>query len=483
MKVTIKILLLIFLLGFNSLFSQSTEQILQKGSDTRLLQPITVTIGGNFVVTGSFTAFATQRLDHFITQLFNETMERSLGNISQFEVLKKMNDEFAKYPLRDIVLKRMNGQIIKIDLFKYRLSGDFSQNPYLMNDDVIIFPGNDENTNFIDITGAVNKPLKFQFVEGDKLSDAIIFAGGINPAYNSVTVAEISRLHEKGNREELITVSINEDFSLNRGDRIRILFDENSRKDYKVLVIGEVNSPGYIHITRDNTTIKDVIRKAKGFTSGAWLERSELLRGTNETEILKMNSLRESFEKDKNFNMLFTEKLLNEVNLEQLKLFRMADTFPEDSMVVIIDNALRVLQSKSIIDFTKINSDTSADGSYKVSDGDIIVVPRKEEMVYVFGQVNNPGFVRYENGKKYSHYLNKAGGLGERAEDEIKLIKGDSYAWITADEYSVVDAGDFIYVPKNVPVSFDYYLRAIGSISSVVTAIATVILILLQSSK
>lgn len=483
MKMTIRILLLIFLFCVNSLFSQTNDQILQKGSDTKLLQPITVTIGGNFIVTGSFSAFASQRLDHFITQLYNEAMERSLGKISQFEVLKKMNDEFTKYPLRDIVLKRMNGQKIIIDLFKYRLSGDFSQNPYLMNDDVIIFPGYDEKTNFIDITGAVNKPSKFQFVEGDKLSDAIVFAGGINQAYSGVTDAEISRLHENGNREELITVSIQGDFLLKRGDRIRILFNENNKKDYKVLVVGEVNSPGYIHITKDNTTIREVIQKAKGFTSSAWLDRSELLRGTNETEILKMNSIRESFEKDKNLNMLFTEKLMNEVNLEQMKLFRMADTFPEDSMVVIIDNALRVLQNKSIIDFTKINSDTSSDGSYRVSDGDIIVVPKKEDLVYVFGQVNNPGFVRYENGKKFNHYVMKAGGLGERAEDDIKIIKGDSFAWITADEHSTVDAGDFIYVPKNVPVSFEYYLRAIGSLSSVVTAIATIILIIVQSGK
>jgi protein involved in polysaccharide export with SLBB domain len=482
MKVLIKIFLVIAV-TINTAYAQKTEQLLQKGSDSRLLQPITVTIGGNFIVTGSFTALATQRVDHFITQVFTEAQEKSIGNISQLEILKKINEQFSKYPLRDILLKRINGSEMKIDLLKYRMTGDFSLNPYLMNDDVIIFPGYDERTNFVEINGAVNNPIKFQFVDGDKLSDALLFAGGINTAFENVTIAEISRLHDKGTREEIIKVNLADNFNLVRGDRIRILYEENNKREYKALVLGEVNTPGYVYITKDNTTIKEVINKANGFTQNAWLERAELMRGTSETQVLKMESIRKSFEKDRNYNFLLSERLLNELNVEQLKLFRMADTFPQDSMVVIIDNALRLIDNKSIIDFTKINSDSSSDGHYIVNNGDIIVVPKREDLVYIFGQVKNPGYVKHESGKNYNYYLNKAGGLGERAEDEVKIIKGNSYSWITAEPKSVIDPGDFIYVPKNVPKSFEYYLRAIGSISSVVTAIATIILIVMQSGK
>jgi protein involved in polysaccharide export with SLBB domain len=483
MKVLIKIFLVIVYLTFNTAYAQKTEQLLQKGSDSRLLQPITVTIGGNFIVNGSFTALATQRVDHLITQVFTEAQEKSIGNINQLEILKKINEQFAKYPLRDILLKRMNGDQIKLDLLKYRLTGDFSFNPYLLNDDVIIFPGYDEKTNFVEISGAVNNPLKFQFVEGDKLSDAILFARGINNAYENVTIAEISRLYDKGTREEIIKVNLSDNINLERGDRIRIPYEQNNKREFKVLVLGEVNTPGYVYITKNNTTIREVINKVNGFTQNAWLERSELLKGTSESQVLKMESLRKSFEKDRNYNFLLSEKLLNELNVEQLKLFRMADTFPQDSMVVIIDNALRLIDNKSIIDFTEINSDSVSDGNYVVNDGDIIVVPKKEDLVYVFGQVKNPGYVKYENGKNYNYYVNKAGGLGERAEDEVKIIKGSSYSWITAELKSAIDPGDFIYVPKNVPKSLEYYLRAIGSISSVVTAIATIILIVMQSGK
>jgi protein involved in polysaccharide export with SLBB domain len=483
MKVLKKISLLIICFTMQTLYAQTTEQILQRGTETRLLQPITVTIGGNFIVTGSFSANATQRVDHFITQIFSEAQERSISKINQFEIVKKMTEEFAKYPLRDILLKRANGEQFKVDLLKYRMTGDLSINPYLMNDDVLIFPGYNEQTNFVEIIGAVNNPVKFQFVEGDKLSDAILFAGGINNAYENVMTAEISRLHDKGSREEIIKVNLSDNLELERGDRIRIPFEENNKREYKVLVLGEVNTPGYVYITRGNTSIKEAVEKANGFTRNAWLERTELLRGTSESQLLKMESLRKSFEKNRNYNALLSEKLLNELNVEQLKLFRMADTFPQDSLVVIIDNALRIIDNKSVIDFTKIYSDSASDGNYLVNDGDILVVPKREELVYVFGQVKNPGYVKYDSGRNFNYYINKTGGLGERAEDEVKIIKGNSYSWLTAEQNSVIAPGDFIYVPKNVPKSFEYYLRAIGSISGVVTAIATIILIVMQSGK
>lgn len=476
-------IVILFFLFFQSLFAQLLEKSISNKKETGLLQPISVTIGGNFIVTGSFTAFTSQRLDHFITQVYSEAQSNALSSLNQIEAKQKILMELSKYPLRDITLKRASGEVIKIDLLKFRLTGDFKYNPYLMNDDVIIFPGHDEKTNFIEIDGAVNNPIKFQFVEGDKLSDAILFAGGINKSFENVTTAEISRLHEKGSREELIKIDISKDFELMRGDRIRILFEQNNKREFKVLVLGEVNTPGYVYITKNNSTIKEVIEKANGFTPYAWLQRAELLRGTSETQLLKMESLRKSFEKDKNFNILLSERLLNELNVEQLKLFRMADTFPQDSMVVIIDNALRLIDRKSIIDFTKIYSDSVSDANYIVSDGDIVVVPKKEDLIFVFGQVKNPGYLKYEEGKKHNYYINRAGGLGERAEDEVKIIKGNSYAWVTADEKSKIDPGDFIYIPKNVPKSFEYYLRAIGNISSVVTAIATIILIVIQAGK
>ena len=449
--------------------SQQSQQI-QKLSNTQFMQPITVTIGGYFYITGSFIASPSERVDVFITRLIAQT-PKQLANFTN--------------PLRDIKLIRRNGDQIKIDLLKFRYTGDFKYNPYLMNDDVLIFPAfiNDDDRNVVDITGAINSQTKFQFVEGDNLSDAILFAGGINKAYDNVVSAEISRLSDKGEKEEVIVTSINSNVLLNRGDRIRVLFDENNRKIYKVLVLGEVNQPGYVYITKNNSTIKEVIQKAGGFTNKAWLERSDLIRGTSEANILKSNALRQMFTKEENYSTFFTEKYMNTVFLEQMKFLRMNDQFAEDSLTVILDNMLRVLQNKSVIDFSKVLSDSSSDSKFSVHNDDIIVIPQKEDLVYVFGQVNNPGYVKFESQKNRDYYINKAGGLGKRAERSIKLIKGTSYAWVNDEGNTKIEPGDFIYVPKDIPRPFEYYLRSISSIASILTTIATVILVVVQVRK
>ena len=41
------------------------------------------------------------------------------------------------------------------------LNGDFTNNPYLKNDDVIIFPQPDLEHNSFTVSGAVNNPGKF----------------------------------------------------------------------------------------------------------------------------------------------------------------------------------------------------------------------------------------------------------------------------------------------------------------------------------
>lgn len=478
-----KIFFVITLLLTPLLFAQQNEQQSFKQSNLSMLQPITVTIGGDFIVNGSFPAVKSERLDQFITTIYTEAQQKALSSLNQLETIKQVGKEVSKYALRDITLKRSNGEIVKIDLLKFRLTADFRFNPYLMNDDVIVFPSFDEKRNIVTISGAVNKSTMFQFADGDKLSDAILFAGGLNPAYDNVSTAEISRLSDDGSKEEIINVNIRDDYELRRSDRITIMFNENEKKAFKALVLGEVERNGYVYITKDKSTLKEVIEKAGGFTDRAWLERSELLRGTSQSNILKMSALRDAFEKDKKFNTILTEKYLNEIFLENLKFSRMSDVYAEDSMSVAVDNALRILRSNSLINFKNIYADSTSDGGYLVQDGDIIVIPQREDLVYVFGQVNDPGYVHYEPLKKHDYYIRKAGGLGESAEKEVKIIKGNSYAWVTADDKSKIDPGDFIYIPKNIPKPFEYYLRTIGSISTVVTALATVILIIVQSKK
>ncbi len=441
---------LLLLLLFSQLsFSQSLDYNSSSSSSMAALNIISVTIGGSFIVNGTFPASQTERVDQFITRIYNESKVATLTAVKDQDMFNRLKLEIEAFAKRDILLKRFDGEEIKLDLERFRLTGDFSLNPYLKNGDVIIFPVLDLDKNFIEITGAVNKelfvnqyskrPLQIQYVEGDKLSDALLFAQGINPAYDNVTRAEISRLSYNGLTEEVIEVNIADDFELKVGDRIRIIADETQKRNFRVKIEGEVNKPGYIYITKDNTSIREVIKKAGGFKENAGLNRAELIRGSN----------------------VYNSPLFS-LEFETIMMQRMSNIDLEDSVSFLIDNKLRYSRGNLTIDFERLFDDNFPDGDFIVKDNDYIFVPEKIDLIYVYGQVANPGYIEYSNDKDVYYYIDKAGGIGTTAKDEIYLIEGTTRSWIEVeeDEEYNISPGDFIWIPKDPPRDFDYYLNA-----------------------
>lgn len=458
-----KRIILILLLGINFTFAQGELNISKsKMSDLIGANAMSITIGGSFIVNGTFGAAVGERLDQFVTRIFLQAKLEQLSAIRDIDQKQQMETEIEKFSRRDITLKRTSGQILKIDLEKFYLTGDLTQNPYLQNDDVIIFPYYDEDRNFIYVTGAVNNSKKIQFVEGDKLEDAIILAGGLNQGFDNIQKAEISRLDLSGNGEERIEVNISDNPKLQRGDRITIIAEENNRREYKVIVAGEVNRPGNIVITKNSTTLKEVIEKAGGFTDNADLSRAELIRGAN----------------------VFKSTLFNE-EIEAFLMNRMSDIAPEDSTSLIIDNKLRFIRGNGVVNFQNVMDTSSLASKFIVRDYDYIYVPEKLNLVYVFGQVFNPGYVEYKSGEQIDYYLKKAGGKGQNAKDETYLIKGKTRSWIKAeDEIKLnIEPGDYVWVPKEPKRTFSYYLDRTVAISSVITTAATILLLIIQMRK
>lgn len=426
--------------------------------------PISVTIGGNFIVNGTFSASPNERVDQFVTRMFAIGKAQMIGMVNPQdpeyeEKLAGVLREIEKYPRRDITLKRANGEIKKLDLEKFRLTGDFNHNPYLKNDDVLIFPKYDEDKDFIRIEGAVKNPNKFQYMDGDRVGDAISLAQGLDPAYENVKEMEIYRLTYDGNLDTIFRLPLDFNYPLKRGDRIRILGITPQRNDYVAYIDGEVIQPGAIILPKEGLPVKEALKQVGGVRESADLSRTELIRGAN------------AF-----LSIFFSEKF------EDLMMRRMANIKEEDSLNFIIDNKLRFSRGVAAYDFTKIKSKVVDIDTLIVLDGDYIFVPPKIDLVYVFGQVKNFGYVKYVPGKDYNYYIQQAGGLGETAKEEIYLIKGRSRTWIRIDKEpnAKIEPGDFIWVPKKPIRDFDYYVQRLGFIGSIVTGIVTTLILLLK---
>jgi protein involved in polysaccharide export with SLBB domain len=250
-------------------------------------------------------------------------------------------------------------------------------------------------------------------------------------------------------------VGISEDIPLKRGDRIHIIAEESKRQDYKVNIIGEVLYPGFIPITNNKTTIKDVIQMAGGFTPEADLSRSEIIRGANAFQ-----------------SLVFTEQS------EKFQMSRMSTLIENDSIYFQIDEKLRFLRGNGIVDFTRLFNSEYEDGKFVVKNYDVIFVPAKINLVYVYGQVNKAGYINYTPDKYFDHYLNQAGGIGETALD-IYIIKGQSRSWVSAEEYpqTKIEPGDYIWVSKQTPRTFWYHVEQAARITAIIGSIAVVLLL------
>ncbi len=270
---------------------------------------------------------------------------------------------------------------------------------------------------------------------------------------------EIIRLDYNGEIDTIMRLQIDLDFPLKRGDRIRILGITPQRNDYTAYIAGEVLQPGTIMLPKSGLPLREALKQVGGIRETADLTRTELIRGSNAFR-----------------SIFFSEQF------EDLMMRRMANIKAEDSLNFIIDNKLRFSRGVAAYDFTKLKSEVVDPDTLIVRDGDYIFIPQKVDLVYVFGQVNNFGYVRFKPGEDVHYYIEQAGGLGETAKDEIYVIKGRSRAWIKYDkkEHVEIEPGDFIWVPKKPIRDFDYYVERVGFIGSIVTGIMTTLILLLK---
>ncbi len=165
---------------------------------------------------------------------------------------------------------------------------------------------------------------------------------------------------------------------------------------------------------------------------------------------------------------------------------RTANVSLEDSLGFRLDNALRLWRQENLIDFTKISDENSPDANYILDDGDMIVVPKRNNLVYVFGQVADAGYQEIQEGKDAFYYINKAGGTTTIAKDleETVLIKGKSRNWLYVnDKKAKIESGDFIWVPKRQEKDFKYYMELIAPVASIIGTIATIAILIVQLNQ
>lgn len=368
--------------------------------------------------------------------------------------------ERGSFSFRNILLKRKNGEIKRIDLYKYFATLDEKYNPFLREGDVIQLQKYDWEGRFLGVQGAVQFPGVFEYIEGDDLETAIQLTRGVTSVADMDSIM-ISRMNSSGSKMEnkIVSYEDNKRMKLEPNDRVYVYPYADPRRDFRVLVLGEVIRPGNYPITLNNTKLSDIIRDAGGLQPTAYLPISEVYR---KLDTFFINTKRDS--------------------LENIYTMRLNDVISNKDEREVFEQDLKYRLGRVNVDFEKLYSgDPSQDIILK--NGDIVYIGDNRQQVYVYGQVNKPGFVPYKEGADYEYYINAAGGFGERADEgEIRVIKFKTREWLEPDD-AKIQSNDFIYVPKVIKRDFAYDIDLIAKVASVIVSVITLTLLVIQSQK
>jgi len=336
----------------------------------------------------------------------------------------------------------------------------------------------------VEITGEVAKPGRYPFTENMHAADLIRAAGGLKRSADT-NMADLTRYAASGGSSEQLQISLaslqngnaSEDVPLRSGDVLAIRQVPGwSDIGAAVKVSGEVKHPSTYGI-QPGERLSSVLERAGGYTNqsypyGAVLMRREVKELETQTQmemIARMKAEREQLSALPEGDSNQRNVKLNALAQTDSTMAQLAKTPPIGRVVVHI--ASDVKQWKN----------TPADVALR--DGDVLVIPKKANVVMVNGQVFNPTAISAQPGRSAKWYLSQAGGLTPiadkkavfviRADGSVISSKNNSDGWWAGNPLSAaLRPGDMVVVPEKTPKIGGMNWTAIMQTAQVASSVA-----------
>lgn len=377
-------------------------------------RPVTVYITGNVPNPGKRILPAFSRLDEAIFPSIIDTKAKaSSTSNSRFNTSDLL--KYPQYSYRNINLINEDGGTVKADLIRYFKNGYLKGNPFVKNGDVISVQRLGYDSPKVSISGGVISPSEYEYSPMDSPGILIDMSGGLRPDADTTQLIIFRKINGVTERMR-IARSDWETIHIEPNDRLVIPILDSLNPTTSAWVNGEVRLPGNFPITPGVTTAYDLIQFAEGITdqalvNAAYLNRSKPLENQDLSRFNTERFKRTSDQVQQGFEYLDLETKLNRnrVNID-------------------LNDAE---QLRSILIF----------------DGDMIMVPRDERTIFVFGQVNAPGFYPYTS-DEVGYYINKAGGFALSADKQRTfIIKAGTNSWYKPSE-TKLESGDKIFIDR-----------------------------------
>ncbi|MHC0447277.1 SLBB domain-containing protein [Flavobacterium sp. 3-218] len=173
---------------------------------------------------------------------------------------------------RNIELIRNNKVYKNIDIYRFLVKGDQSDNVALKENDVIRIPSYSQR---VTVEGEVKRPGIFEMKKGESFSDLLNFASGFNEFAYTASVNVIQKTGKEFKVHD-INESEYKSYQAQSGDVFRITKILN-RFENRIKIEGAVFRPDYYSFT-EGMRISDLITRAEGLKEDAYSKRARIIR-------------------------------------------------------------------------------------------------------------------------------------------------------------------------------------------------------------
>jgi protein involved in polysaccharide export with SLBB domain len=186
---------------------------------------------------------------------------------------------------RNIELIRSNKLLEHIDIYKFIVNGDQSENIGLKDNDVIRIP---VYNNRVKIEGEVKRPGVFEIKPGETFTDLLSYAAGFNDAAYTASINIIQKTSKEYKVKDLNQPEYNS-YQPQPGDLFKISKILN-RYENRIKIQGAVFRPE-TYAFYEGMKIKDLIQKAEGLREDAYTKRAIIVRVKTDltTEIVNVD--------------------------------------------------------------------------------------------------------------------------------------------------------------------------------------------------
>ena len=331
----------------------------------------------------------------------------------------------------------------------------------------------------IKVSGAVNYvDTVLPYRNNLTVEDAIMMAGGLKESAATVNVEVARRIkdtktYENSNHTaEVFNFELNDNlglisvdgknsnsvFTLEPFDEVYVRFSPGYQEQQVVKVDGEITFSGDYVLAEKNSRLSNIIAKAGGITSDAYVKGASLKRQLTEDEMRRLETL---------------------LQLSSNKQSR-------DSVALSLEN----IKNYSVgIDLEKALANPGSAHDVVLRDGDELYIPQLQSTVKINGAVTYPNSVTYTKGMSVGNCLSQAGGYNDIARKyPIVIYMNGKVAttkkcFIFFKRYPKVEPGCEIVVPTKTQRDRKTSLAEVLSIASSTTSMAAMVTSIINTMK